>query len=61
MEEAERLADRIAVLRGGEIVATGTPRTLGGRDRAAARIDVHAARRTLAPGDLPAGLAHRVC
>jgi len=34
MEEAEALADRIAVLRAGLIVAEGTPGTLGGRDRA---------------------------
>jgi ABC-2 type transport system ATP-binding protein len=33
MDEAEYLADRIAVLAGGQIVAEGTPRTLGGRDR----------------------------
>src|SRR3954467_5200925 len=32
MDEAERLADRIAVIVGGNIVAQGTPRTLGGRD-----------------------------
>jgi ABC-2 type transport system ATP-binding protein len=38
MEEAETLADRIAVLRGGVIVAEGTPSTLGGRDRAAYQI-----------------------
>src|ERR1700743_3278384 len=31
MEEAERLADRIAVIAGGRIVAEGTPQTLGGR------------------------------
>jgi ABC-2 type transport system ATP-binding protein len=36
MEEAERLADRIVVMARGEIVASGTPATLGGRDRAAA-------------------------
>jgi ABC-2 type transport system ATP-binding protein len=36
MEEAERLADRIVVMARGEIVANGTPATLGGRDRAAA-------------------------
>jgi ABC-2 type transport system ATP-binding protein len=35
MDEAEALADRIAVLRAGEIVAEGTPSTLGGRDQAA--------------------------
>ena len=38
MDEAERLADRIAVIAGGVIVAEGTPRTLGGRDRAASII-----------------------
>ena len=38
MEEAERLADRIAVMRDGRIVATGTPATLGGRHRAEATI-----------------------
>jgi len=34
MDEAEALADRIAVLSAGRIVAEGTPTTLGGRDRA---------------------------
>jgi ABC-2 type transport system ATP-binding protein len=38
MEEAERLADRIAVIVQGRIVAGGTPRALGGRDRMAAAI-----------------------
>ncbi len=38
MEEAEHLADRIAVIAGGAIVAEGTPQTLGGRDRLAATI-----------------------
>jgi len=38
MDEAEYLADRIAVLAGGRIVAEGTPRTLGGRDRMTAVI-----------------------
>ncbi len=36
MEEAERLADRIAVLVGGRIVAEGTAASLGGRDAEAA-------------------------
>ncbi len=36
MEEAERLADRIVVMARGQVVAEGTPATLGGRDRAAA-------------------------
>ncbi len=34
MDEAEALADRIAVLKAGRIVAEGTPITLGGRDHA---------------------------
>jgi ABC-2 type transport system ATP-binding protein len=38
MDEAEALADRIAVLSAGLIVAEGTPTTLGGRDRAAYEI-----------------------
>jgi len=38
MDEAEYLADRIIILADGEIVAEGTPATLGGRDRSAARI-----------------------
>jgi ABC-2 type transport system ATP-binding protein len=38
MEEAEALADRIAVLNAGRIVAEGTPGTLGGRDLAAYQI-----------------------
>jgi ABC-2 type transport system ATP-binding protein len=52
MDEAENLADRIAVIAAGRIVAEGTPRTLGGRERMAARIGF-----TLPPGhslgDLP--------
>ncbi|HEY3980148.1 MAG TPA: ABC transporter ATP-binding protein [Streptosporangiaceae bacterium] len=38
MEEAQELADRVAVLSGGEIVAEGTPATIGGRDTARTRI-----------------------
>ncbi|HWH10428.1 MAG TPA: ABC transporter ATP-binding protein [Solirubrobacteraceae bacterium] len=59
MEEAERLADRIAIIAGGRIIAQGTPRTLGGRDRAAARmiftLPAHVDAR-----DLPGTLAQRV-
>ena len=33
MDEAQALADRLAVIVAGEIVAEGTPETLGGRDR----------------------------
>jgi ABC-2 type transport system ATP-binding protein len=45
MDEAENLADRIAVIADGRIVAEGTPGSLGGRDRMAATI-----RFTLPPG-----------
>jgi ABC-2 type transport system ATP-binding protein len=38
MDEAEHLADRIAVIAAGRIVAEGTPATLGGRAQMAARI-----------------------
>ena len=55
MDEAEYLADRIAVLSAGRIVAHGTPRTLGGRDHMATAITF-----TLPAGlqarDLPEGL-----
>jgi ABC-2 type transport system ATP-binding protein len=55
MDEAEYLADRIAVLSAGRVVAEGTPRTLGGRDHMATAISF-----TLPDGlaarDLPEGL-----
>jgi ABC-2 type transport system ATP-binding protein len=38
MDEAQELADQVAVISGGKIVAAGTPESLGGRDTAAARI-----------------------
>jgi ABC-2 type transport system ATP-binding protein len=38
MDEAQALADRVAVVVGGQIVAAGTPADLGGRDRAPTRI-----------------------
>jgi len=38
MEEAQALADRVAVIAGGQIVAEGAPSALGGRDAARARI-----------------------
>src|SRR5215467_11262009 len=51
MEEAERLADQIAVIAAGRIVAEGTAATLGGRDAAASIV-----RFTLPPGMLAADL-----
>ncbi len=41
MEEAQRLADRVAVISAGQIVAEGAPETLGGRRAAASRITFH--------------------
>jgi ABC-2 type transport system ATP-binding protein len=38
MDEAERLADRIAVVVDGAVVSEGTPETIGGRDRRAHEI-----------------------
>jgi ABC-2 type transport system ATP-binding protein len=51
MEEAQRLADRVAIISGGQIVAEGTPGELGGRRLAATEIRFQAG-----PGDdgLPA-------
>jgi ABC-2 type transport system ATP-binding protein len=56
MEEAQALADRLAVISAGAIVSEGTPETLGGRDKAASDISF-----TLPAGlgmsALPSGLA----
>jgi ABC-2 type transport system ATP-binding protein len=38
MDEAQYLADRVAVIAAGDIVAEGTPTTLGGRDRMQTRV-----------------------
>jgi ABC-2 type transport system ATP-binding protein len=38
MDEAQALADRVAVIAAGQIVAAGRPATIGGRDTAQARI-----------------------
>jgi ABC-2 type transport system ATP-binding protein len=38
LDEAETLADRVAVIAGGRIRATGTPATIGGRDTAEATV-----------------------
>jgi ABC-2 type transport system ATP-binding protein len=52
MDEAQALSDRVAVIRSGEIVAEGTPQTIGGRDDAATVISF-----TLPPGTNPPGLS----
>jgi ABC-2 type transport system ATP-binding protein len=38
MDEAQYLADRVAVIAGGRLVAQGTPASIGGRDTGSARI-----------------------
>jgi ABC-2 type transport system ATP-binding protein len=57
MDEAEYLADRIAVLAAGRIVAEGTPQTLGGRDHMTTAISFtlpdHVHARDLPPGLSP--------
>jgi ABC-2 type transport system ATP-binding protein len=58
MDEAERLADRIAVIANGTIVADGTPRTLGDRERMAARISFTVPHGVL-PDELPVRVALR--
>ena len=55
MDEAEHLADRVAVIAAGQIVAEGTPATLGGREHAAAEI-----RFSLPPGATVAELPEPV-
>jgi ABC-2 type transport system ATP-binding protein len=55
MDEAQALADRVAVMSGGRIVAEGTPSDLGGRDTARTRIRF-ALPRGHAAADLPPGL-----
>jgi ABC-2 type transport system ATP-binding protein len=56
MDEAQALADRVAVMSGGRIVAEGTPSDLGGRASAQARIRF-ALPRGHAVADLPPGAA----
>jgi ABC-2 type transport system ATP-binding protein len=52
MDEAQHLADRVAVIVDGRIVATGTPQTIGGRDTAAVHVRF-ALPEGVAIGDLP--------
>jgi ABC-2 type transport system ATP-binding protein len=56
MDEAEYLADRIAVLSAGRIVAEGTPQTLGGRDHMTTAISFTLPDH-VQPRDLPPGLS----
>jgi ABC-2 type transport system ATP-binding protein len=64
LDEAEALADRVAVIAGGRIVATGTPATLGGRATATATVcweddEGPHAESTDSPTRVVAGLAER--
>jgi ABC-2 type transport system ATP-binding protein len=63
LEEAEALADRVGVLAGGRLVATGTPADIGGRSTAEATVtwqdDGPRAVRTATPTRLVAELAAR--
>jgi ABC-2 type transport system ATP-binding protein len=52
MEEADALADRVAVLHRGRIVAEGPPHSLGGRDLAQVRIRFQLSH-ALAAAELP--------
>ena len=58
MDEAEYLADRIAVISAGTIVAEGTPKTLGGREQMEAAISFTLPD-GLSPEDLPPNLRCR--
>jgi ABC-2 type transport system ATP-binding protein len=61
MDEAQALADEVAVIAGGRVVATGTPDTIGGRDRGQTTV-----RFRIPPGlslgdlPLPSGLCPKV-
>jgi ABC-2 type transport system ATP-binding protein len=59
MDEAQRLADRVAVIAGGEIVARGTPADLGDRESRPAEISFELPER-LAVSDLPPEIAAAV-
>jgi len=52
MDEAQYLADRVAVIAAGRIVAEGPPATLGDRDHAAARIRYRLPDGAIAPSGL---------
>ena len=41
LDEAEQLADRVAIIAGGKVIVEGTPRRLGGRDRRQPRLTFH--------------------
>ncbi len=53
MDEAQFLADRVAVIAAGRIVAEGPPSSLAGRDRVRARVRFRAPQGAALPDDLP--------
>ena len=62
MDEAQALADRVAVIADGRIVAEGTPESLGGRDQAPTTISFElpdGVERGAAGADLPGARAPR--
>jgi ABC-2 type transport system ATP-binding protein len=52
MDEAQHLADRVAVIADGRIVAEGAPATLAGRDATRARVSYHVGDGATPPPDL---------
>ncbi len=52
MDEAQYLADRVAVIAGGRIVAEGAPETLAGRNTARARVSCHVPAGSTLPPEL---------
>jgi len=57
MDEAQYLADRVAVIASGRIVAEGTPATIGGRDQARPRVRFRVPDGTRPPAELAAETA----
>jgi len=53
MDEAQFLADRVAVIAAGRIVALGPPSSIGGRDQASPRVSFRLPPGALLPDDLP--------
>jgi ABC-2 type transport system ATP-binding protein len=54
MDEAQYLADQVAVISGGQIVAEGPPATIGNREQARARIRYRLTDKATPPADLTA-------
>jgi ABC-2 type transport system ATP-binding protein len=57
MDEAQYLADRVAVIAHGEIVAAGTPDTIAGRDRMTPKIHLRVPAGAIPPPDAGSALA----